>query len=65
MKLIIDRFEADYAVVELPDRSMVDMPRKLFEEGKEGAVYTLLKDKSETANRENSIQSKFDRLKMK
>ena len=30
MKVIIDRFEGDYAVVELPDLTMVDMPRSLI-----------------------------------
>ena len=42
MKVIIDRFEGDYAVVELPDKTLVDMPRKLLEtEAKEGDIIEI------------------------
>ena len=30
MKVVIDRFESDYAIVELPDRSMEMLPRRLL-----------------------------------
>ena len=39
MRLIIDRFEGDFAVVELEDRSTIDIPKKLIPKGaKEGDV---------------------------
>jgi hypothetical protein len=35
MQCIIDRFEGEFAVVELPDRTMVNMPRILVPGAKE------------------------------
>jgi len=62
MRIIIDRFEGDYAVIELPDRSTVNVPKTLFAEAIEGDSYIILKDKNQ-AERLNNIQSKFNRLK--
>ena len=62
MRIIIDRFEGDYAIVELPDRSTVNVPKTLFTEAAEGDSYVISKDKNQ-AERLNNIQSKFDRLK--
>ena len=36
MKIIIDRFEGDFAVAELPDKRMLNVPKALFEGAKEG-----------------------------
>jgi hypothetical protein len=63
MRVIIDRFEGQYAVVELPDGRAVNVPRELFEGGKEGDYYFISKDESGTVEARNRIQSKFDRLK--
>ncbi|MFB0919833.1 MAG: DUF3006 domain-containing protein [Oscillospiraceae bacterium] len=42
MKVIIDRFEGEFAVVELEDRSFANMPRLLVPAGAgEGAVLTI------------------------
>jgi hypothetical protein len=42
MKVILDRFEGDYAIVELPDRTMVNMPKILLpKEAKEGDVVEI------------------------
>lgn len=57
MKVIIDRFEGDYAVVELNDRSTVDMPKPLLpKEAKEGDVIEISIDKKETESRKRRIQ---------
>lgn len=59
---IIDRFEGKYAVVELPDRTMKDIPRnKIPSQAKEGDVVVLkgdkiLVDKEETARRRAEIE---------
>ena len=44
MRVIIDRFEEDTAVVEMPDGSMLNVPKALFDGAKEGdaAEITLL-----------------------
>ena len=63
MKMMIDRFEGNYAVVELPDKSIWNVPRAFFPGAAEGDVYTISKDGSETTKRKHRIQSKFDRMK--
>ena len=63
MKVIIDRFEGDYAVVELPDMTMVDMPRSLIPEGaKEGDVLVIGIDPDETDKRKERIKKLMDDL---
>ena len=42
MQIVIDRFEGDYAIVELPDRTMVDLHRRFLpESAKEGDVFDI------------------------
>ena len=63
MNLIIDRFEGDYAVVELPDRTFVNIPKKaLPEEAKEGDIITITVNKSETERRKDNIRKLADDL---
>ena len=63
MKVIIDRFEGDYAVVELPDGTMVDMPISLIPEGaREGDVLVISIDIDETAKRKERIKNLMDDL---
>ncbi|MDD3840920.1 MAG: DUF3006 domain-containing protein [Clostridia bacterium] len=63
MKVIIDRFEGDYAVVELPDMSTVDMSKQLLPEGaKEGDVISISIDIEETKNRKEKIEKLMDEL---
>lgn len=57
MKVIIDRFEGNYAVVELEDRNTVNMPKKLVPpEAKEGDVIEIRIDHQETELRRKYIQ---------
>jgi hypothetical protein len=62
MKIIIDRFEGDMAVVELPDKTMINIPRKLFANASEGDVFDVSADKSETENRRKVIGGLMDEL---
>lgn len=63
MKVTIDRFEGDYAVVELPDMNMVDMPIALVPEGaREGDVLIIKVDVEETKNRKARIEKLMDNL---
>lgn len=63
MRVIIDRFEGDYAVVELPDMSMVDMPKQLVPEGaQEGDILSIEIDLDETKNRKERIRKLMDDL---
>ena len=63
MQVIIDRFEDGYAVLELPNKSALNVPRELFPGAEEGDIYQITKDDGEKARRLRRMQSKFDRLK--
>jgi hypothetical protein len=63
MKVTIDRFEDNYAVVELEDRTMLSMPISLVPEGaKEGDVISIEIDNQETERRKGRIKSLMDEL---
>ncbi len=63
MKFTIDRFEGDFAVVELEDREMVDLPLSLVpENAKEGDILNITIDKNASEIRRKRIQDKFDSL---
>ena len=56
MQVIIDRFEGDFAVVELEDRSHVNMVKKLVPIGAtEGTILTINIDRETTDQRKAEI----------
>jgi len=60
--LIIDRFEAGFAVIET-DNGMVNIPRSdLPDNAKEGDTLRLLIDSDETVARTKRIEEKMNRL---
>jgi len=68
LKGAIDRFEGDYAVVELEDGKMKDIKRSLLpDDAKEGDVLIINEkgikiDKEETHKRKGEINSLMDKL---
>jgi len=63
MRVIIDRFEGDYAVVELEDRSTANLLRSLVPPGaREGDVLVIEIDKNATAERRKKIQKLMEEL---
>lgn len=63
MRVVIDRFEDDFAVVILPDGKTADLPKMLVPEGAgEGAVIDITYNENETDERRGRIKSKMDRL---
>ena len=62
MKVIIDRFEGEYAIVELPDSTFVDVPRILFPEAKENDVIIISIDNNETEKRKEKISKLMGNL---
>ncbi len=62
MKVIIDRFEEDAAVVELPDRTTALIPRRLIPGAREGDVLEIRIDPAARANREKKINRLMDEL---
>jgi hypothetical protein len=64
MKVIIDRFEGKYAVLELPDKTkmMTDVLCVLLPGAKEGDVIDISIDAAATAERREHIAAKAGRL---
>lgn len=55
MKVIIDRFEGEYAVVEIDVGKFADLPRVLIPDAKQGDVINITVDKEDTAKRKEVI----------
>ncbi len=55
MEVIIDRIEADRAVLELPDGTHANAPAVLFEGAKEGDVFAITLDAAQTQMRKDRI----------
>lgn len=57
MKITIDRIEGEYAVVELENKTMLDMSILLIPEGaKEGDIISIEIDKKEAETRTKRIE---------
>lgn len=63
IKYIIDRFEGDFAVVEIDEGKFANIPRlALPKEAKEGDVINVWIDKDETEQRRKRIKELMDNL---
>jgi len=63
MKYIIDRFEGDFAIVELSDKTFVNIPKAAIPpEAKEGAVIDVTVDEKSTAARTEKINNLMNDL---
>lgn len=63
MKFVIDRFEGDFAVVELQDGSIAQIPRVVIpSNAKEGDIILLIVEVDETANKKASIEREMESL---
>ena len=62
MKVIIDRIEGDYAIVEIGVGKIVSVPRILFQNAKEGDVFKIEIDREETDIRKEKIQKLMNNL---
>lgn len=63
MNVIIDRFEGEFAVVELQDGKLCNMPICLVPEGaSEGSVIEISCCDADSENREKRIRGKMDKL---
>lgn len=56
MKVIIDRFEGDFAVVEVDVGKCVNIPKVLIPNSKEGDIVRIEIEKIETEERKKHIQ---------
>lgn len=62
MKVIIDRFENDLAVVEIKEGIYANIPKILIPNAKEGDVINISIDNEETKKREEEINNLMNQL---
>lgn len=63
MKVIIDRFEGDFAVVETEDKKLVNMPKQLLPmKAEEGSVITIEVDSEGTDKRRERVSDLMDQV---
>lgn len=64
MKITIDRFEGNFAVVELENRKFANMPKSLVPQGaKEGSVLSIEIDEEEAEKRKQTVSVLIDKIK--
>ena len=62
MKVVLDRFEGDYGIVELPDKSFVEIPKVLISNAKEGDIITIDIDNEESDKQKKEIEALMNEL---
>lgn len=62
MKLIIDRFDGDFAIVEAEDGNTYNLPKVLLHCCKEGDVLKLEFDEDETKKRKETVKNLMNGL---
>lgn len=63
MKIIIDRFENEFAVVETENGDFIDMPKSLLpSESEEGSIIYITLAEDETAKRRNEMKTKMNNI---
>lgn len=58
MRVVIDRFEGDTAVVEKDDRTLIDIPRSRIPEGAREGDVLLIEEDSITVDRDETAKRK-------
>lgn len=62
MKVIIDRFEGEYAIVEVEEGKFAVLSKVLVPNAKEGDVIKIIIDEEETKKRSDNIKNLMDDL---
>lgn len=62
MEVIIDRFEGEYAIVEIDKDKFESLPKVLVPNAKEGDVVKILVDHDTTKKRKEHISNLMDNL---
>ena len=63
MKVIIDRFEEEIAIVELENGDMVDVPKQILpNNAKEGSVINITCDEKETNAKRDAAKQKMNSI---
>ena len=56
MKIIIDRFEEDMAIIELENLKTIAVPKELFKNANEGDIFKITFDEEETKKQKQNIK---------
>lgn len=62
MEVIVDRFEGEYAIVEVSVGQFAQMPKVLVNGAKEGDVIKITVDKEASQKRKENIQNLMNNL---
>lgn len=62
MRAIIDRFEGDFAVIELDEGEFYNIPKALVEGSKEGDVIDITVNHEETEKLKKEVDALMDEL---
>ena len=63
MRIIVDRFEGDCAVVELEDGSVIDCPKALLPtNAKEGSIINITVDENATNEKLQRVTERMNKL---
>ena len=62
MEVIVDRFEGEYAILEIDKDNLVEVPRILVLHAKEGDVVSIVVLKEKTEERKDKISKLMDNL---
>ena len=62
MYVTIDRFEGNFAIVELPDETFINVPKDLFPNAHEGDIFLIQKDIDKMSERKEKIRKLSDEL---
>lgn len=62
MKVVIDRFEGDFAVVEIDEGKFVNLPRQLVPNGREGDIISIEILKDETEEKKKTLDKRLKKL---
>ena len=62
MEVIVDRFEGEYAILEIDKDNFVEVPRILVLDAKEGDVVSIVVLKEKTEERKDKISKLMDNL---
>lgn len=62
MKVIIDRFEGEFAIVEIEEGKFTSLPKIVIPNAQEGDVIEIKIDEKETKHRKEKIKNLMDDL---
>ena len=63
MKLIIDRFEGNFAIIELPNGQMIDCPKAMLpDNAREGSILNITVDEKATNEKLQKVTERMNKL---